>query len=220
MSNKIKIVIVDDHQIVIDGLKVLLLKNMNIKIIGEVNNSEQLFNFLKKDVPDIIILDLILPKANGIEIIKTLLKSYSKIKIIVYTGNAPDDMIVDSLKAGALGVLLKNSSQKEIIKAIYEVYEGNQYFGEKITNTLIEKFIINSKNKDISYDNKDVKLSDREIEVVRLFAKGYSYKEIAYELNISIYTVESHKKNILNKLELKSIIDLVKYAIKNNIIEL
>jgi DNA-binding NarL/FixJ family response regulator len=216
----ISLVIVDDHQVVIDGLKVLLMSAGDIKVIGSANNGSQLFKILKNKEPDIIILDLVLPQTSGIDVLKQLQKSYQKIKIIVYTGNTPEDMIVEALENGALGILPKNSSQEELINAIRAVSQGYQYFGEKITHSIIRTFIHRSRSKSRYSEIPPETLTKREQEIVKLFAEGHTYKEIAYKLNISTHTVESHKVNILNKLNLKTIIDLVKYAIKYKFIEI
>jgi DNA-binding NarL/FixJ family response regulator len=218
--NKIKLIIVDDHPIVRDGISVLLMNVSNIEIIGEAADSYELDDLLKNIKPDIILMDISMPGESGITITEKLKVKQPDIKIIMLTADVNDNSIFDSLKAGALGYLPKNAKRNEIIDAINNVYEGKEYIAESITSNVLKTYI--SKARDIKpHDSKhEVELSKREIEIVELFSEGLTYKEIANRLFISTRTVESHKNNILEKLELKTIVDLVKYAIKHNIIKL
>ncbi|MCX6231696.1 MAG: response regulator transcription factor [Bacteroidetes bacterium] len=216
----IKIIIVDDHPIVRDGIKVLLMNVSNIEIIGEAADGNELFELLKTKVPDILIMDISMPDLSGIEITEKLKSEKSEIKVIMLTADKTDESVFDSLKAGALGYLPKNAKRDEIIDAINKVYEGEEYIAESITSTVLKTYISNARNLNYQDSKRNIELSKREIEIVELFSEGLSYKEIANRLYISTRTVESHKNNILEKLELKTIVDLVKYAIKNKIIKL
>ena len=213
----IKIITVDDHKIIRDGLRSLLLGNSEIKIIGEAGHGYQLFDLLKEKQPDVIVLDIALPKISGIEIAKIISKDYPQIKILILTANTDEHTFISSVKAGVKGFLPKDTSKEEFIEAVKTVYKGKHYFGKNISETLFKTLsdsLLNGNEKN------EEKLSSREIEIVRLFALGHSYKEIAETLYISTRTVETHKNNILKKLNLKNTIDLVKYAIKERIIEL
>jgi len=218
MDEIIDVFIVDDHQIVIDGIKLLLLSVKDINLSGEANTGEEILSLLNKQTPQVIILDLILPDISGTELIRKITEKYPAIKIIVFTGNTPDELLIQALQAGASGILLKNSSQEEIIKAIKLVTAGKKYLGEKINNKILTNLLdlIKKPNSSKSITG----LTKREIEVVKLIAEGLTYKEIGRKLNISTHTVESHKNNILKKLKLNSIVELVKYSIKNKIVEL
>ena len=213
----IKIITVDDHKIIRDGLRSLLLGNSEIKIIGEAGHGYQLFDLLKEKQPDVIVLDIALPKISGIEIAKIISKDYPQIKILILTANTDEHTFISSVKAGVKGFLPKDTSKEEFIEAVKTVYKGKHYFGKNISETLFKTLsdsLLNGNEKN------EEKLSSREIEIIRLFALGHSYKEIAETLYISTRTVETHKNNILKKLKLKNTIDLVKYAIKERIIEL
>jgi len=217
---KIKIILVDDHHIVRDGIKIILSNVDNIEIIGEAGDSEELFSLLETTLPDIMILDLGLPKVSGIEITKILAEKYPGIKVIILSSHIDNDSIFDSLKAGAKGYLPKNTNRKEMLEAINTIYEGKEFLSETISNTILISHI-NKVKEDSKYaEDKEKKLTKREVEIVKLLAEGLQYKEIADKLFISVRTVETHKNNIMFKLDLKSIPDLVKYAIKNNIIEI
>ncbi len=217
---KIKIMVVDDHQIIRDGINAILMSNNDIEIIAEAGNSEELFEKLKHVTPNIIILDISMPMLSGIEITKILTKEYPKIKVIIFSSYTNDDSIFDALKAGAKGYITKETVREELVNAIYTVNTGENFLSESISNTVLVNFIHKDKYSD-KYSAKDKSnLTNREIEILKLIAEGLSYKEIGEKLFISSRTVETHKNHILQKLELRTIVDLVKYAIKNNYIEL
>ena len=217
---KIKIVLVDDHKIVRDGLKHLLMNLQDIEVIAEAANENELFKLLHKIKPDILLMDVTMPKMSGIAITQKICHDYSQIKVIMLSANYDDKFVYDSFNAGALGYLPKNIQFEELVEAIKSVYEGKEYIAKSIVDMVLKNYINRSfLSSEKNYSN-DKELSKREVQVLELFAEGYSYKEIAEQLYISVHTVESHKKNILEKLELNSIIDLVKYAVKNEIINI
>ncbi|MBT7995434.1 MAG: response regulator transcription factor [Bacteroidetes bacterium] len=216
----IKIILVDDHHIVRDGIKSLLTGAANIEVIGEASDGYELFNLLKKMQPNIVILDLSLPRLSGIEIIKTLTHEYDDIKVLVLSMYTSEDFIFNSIKSGAKGYLPKNTTRKELLEAIYKLHQNEEYFSDPISNIILKSYIKKAKTGYSFTDKKEENLSARELEILKLFAEGFSNKEIAEQLSISIRTVESHKNHIMQKLELKSTVDLVKFAIKNKIIEI
>jgi len=216
----IKVIIIDDHQIVRDGIKALLKVEQDIEVIGEAEDSDELFKLLKTETPDIVVLDLSMPKLSGVEIINIFNKKYPDIKPIIFSGLTDEDAIFDSLRAGAKAYVPKDAFSDELVDAIYSVHKGQEFLSETISNTMLIRYIKRDKYDD-KYSGKDkADLTEREIEIIKLFAEGLSYKEIAAKLFISTRTVESHKNNIMQKLELKSIVDLVKFAIKKKIVEL
>lgn len=214
--SKINIIVVDDHEIVRDGLRSLLLGNTRMKIIGEAPNAPILFQLLKLLEPDVIILDIRLPGMSGIDIAKVLQDEYPNIQVLILTANTLENYVISAVKAGAKGFLSKDSSKEELIEAIQTVYQGDLYFGQNITQEVLKILSLNKK-ENLSINDVQ-KLSIRELEVLEAFAEGLSYKEIAEQLNITPRTVESHKKNIFSKLHFQNNVDLVKYAIKNEII--
>lgn len=219
--SKIKVLLVDDHQIVRDGIFALLIKEHDIEIVGEAANGDELFEKLKFIKPDIIILDISLPKITGIEIAGILTKDFPQIRIIVFSSYTDEETIFKSIRAGAKGFLPKDSLREDLVDAIHKVNQGFEYLSEKIPNTIIMDYINKAGNKDEKYNNSRLSnLTKREREILKLIADGLSYKEVGNELFISVRTVETHKNNILQKLELKSTIDLVKFAIKNDLIDL
>ncbi len=218
---KIKVLLVDDHQIVRDGIFALLIKEDDIEIVGEAGNGDELFEKLKFVKPDIIILDISLPKMSGIEIAGILRKDFPELRIIVFSSYTDEETIFKSIRAGAKGFLPKDSMRDDLVEAIKKVHLGFEYLSEKIPNTILMDYIKKSGSTEDKYNNTKLgNLTKREREILKLVADGLSYKEIGAELFISVRTVETHKNNILQKLELKSTIDLVKFAIKNDLIDL
>lgn len=217
---KTKIFIVDDHDLIRDGLKALLEFEDKIEIAGEVADCDQLNKLLEIEIPDIILLDIGLPKKSGIEITEELSKKYPAIRVIILSGNMDEDSIFNAIKAGVKGYLPKSAKKSELVAAIKQVSEGGEYYSDSISTKIFRNYVKFAKVGRKHTIEKEVKLSEREIEIVKHFAEGLSFKEIAAKMFISARTVESHKNNILEKLELKTIIDLVKYAIRNDLIQL
>jgi DNA-binding NarL/FixJ family response regulator len=215
---KIKIITVDDHKIVRDGLRAMLLGNREIEIMAEASTANALLEILKTQLPDILILDIKLGGATtGIDIAKMLRQTYPKLKILMLTANVDENYIIASLKVGARGFLSKDCSKEEFIKAVIKVFRGEVYFGENISQAVIQSYVRQIQE---NISDMDKPLSDRELEIVKLLCEGITTKQIGEELCISSRTVESHKNNILEKLGLQNTIELVKYAIKNKIIDL
>ncbi|MEI6697230.1 MAG: response regulator transcription factor [Bacteroidota bacterium] len=216
----IKIMLIDDHQIVRDGIKVLLESLENVKVIGEASNVAELLEKLKYAQPDIIVTDISMPDISGIELTKIINgdKKYQGIKILILSMYTNEDFVFNAIKAGARGYLPKNTTRKELFEAVNTIYNGNEYFSESISNIILKSYI--KKVKSVENGEKKETLSIRETEIVRLFAQGFGNQKIADKLFISIRTVESHKNHIMHKLALKTTVDLIKFAIKNNIVEI
>ena len=218
--SQIRIVLVDDHQIVRDGIKALLTGTPEILVVGEAGNGQELLEILKKEEVDIVILDISLPGGSGIEITKTLTQEFAGIKVLILSMHTGEDFIFNAIKAGAKGYLPKNTTRKEILEAVHAIYQGEEFFSESISNIILKSYIKKAKNEEQEPEANEEKLTTREMEILKLFAGGLSNQEIADKLFISIRTVESHKNHIMQKLELDSTVDLIKFAIKNKIIEI
>ena len=217
---KIEIILCDDHQIVRDGISALLVSAKNIEIIAKVTDGKELLEKLPSLKPDIVLLDITLPGISGIDLAEIITKDYPRVKIIMLTMITDLEIIFSALNAGAKGYLSKDVTKEEILEAIDTVLRGDDYFSAKVSKTLIGSYLSRTQNvQDFQKKNK-VTLTERETEILKLFVQGISNQEIASQLFISIRTVETHKANMMKKLEFKSVVDLVKYAIKNNIIEM
>ena len=218
--SSIKIMLIDDHQIVRDGIKVLLESLENVEVIGEASNVAELLEKLKDVQPDIIVTDISMPDISGIELTKIINedKKYANIKILILSMYTNEDFVFNAIKAGAKGYLPKNTTRKELFEAVNTIYNGDEYFSESISNIILKSYI--KKVKSDENGEKKEALSIREIEILKLFAEGMANQEIADKLFISIRTVESHKNHIMQKLALKTTVDLLKFAIKNKIVEI
>ena len=216
---KIRIILVDDHNIVRDGIKSLLQNEKDIEVIAEASSYSELKEVLKNCHPEIILMDISLPDVSGIEITKILSVDYPGIRILMLSMHINDEFIMSSISAGASGYIPKNTTKRELLKAIRTVYSEGLYFTPHVSN-LIVKNVIKGARQETKLIEKENILSSREIEILKLFAEGFSNHEIAEKLFISSRTVESHKNHIMQKLELKSPVEMVRYAIKNKIAEI
>lgn len=217
---KIQVILVDDHQLIRDGIKSLLQDAQQIEVINEASSAAELFQLLKIHIPDILILDVSLPGMSGIEITKVIQKEYPSIRVMILSMYIGEDFIFNALKAGARGYLHKNINSYELITAIEELNKGNEYFSTQVSDIILKSFVKKAHSGVKQGEEKEETLTSRELEILKLVAEGFSNPEIAEKLVISIRTVESHKTHIMQKLLLNTIADLVKFAIRNNIIEL
>ncbi|OFY49336.1 MAG: DNA-binding response regulator [Bacteroidetes bacterium GWF2_41_31] len=212
----IKILIADDHQLFREGLMTLLSGALNIEIVAQAENGKQTIEKAKKLSPDIILMDIGMPIINGIEATGILQMEAPKIKVIALTMHSEKHFIKGMLEAGACGYLFKNCAYDELIDAINTVYAGKKYLSDDITEFIIHDYIGKPKNR----QEDDPQLSAREMEILKLIADGKTSREISELLFVSIKTIGTHKQNILNKLNMNSTADLVKYAIKKGLISL
>jgi len=214
----IHIILVDDHQIVIDGIRAMLLTNKSIQVIGTALDAEKLWELLRHKKPDILLLDMNLPTMNGLQITEKILNEYTDIRILMLTANTDKNTILHAVKVGVHGFLPKECTKEELVTAIERIAVGEHYFGKDIAPIVYQSFANQVSGK--SKISSSSELTEREIEVVRGFANGQSYKEIGTTLFISPRTVETHKKNIFKKLHFQNQADLIKYAIREGIIKL
>jgi len=217
---KIKIILVDDHQLVRDGIKALLTGIPDLEIIGEASGAGELFRELENLKPDLLIMDISLPEISGIEITKKIRNEYTGIKVLILSMYNSEEFILNSIKAGARGYLPKNTSRDELLEAIYTINKGEEFFSESISKIMLKSYIKRATNDDQTEDKTHAVLTSREIEILKLYVEGLINKEISDKLDISIRTVETHKNHIMRKLGLKSTVELVKFAIRNNIAEI
>jgi len=217
--DKIKIILVDDHQIVRDGIKSLLSRETLFEVIGEASGRDELYGILNYSLPDIILMDISLSNLSGIELTKEITAKFPNIKIIILSMHIGEDFIINSINAGARAYIPKNTTRKELIDSIKAVSVGGEYYPPNISSIIIKNMVRNKLGDAKKHTPKDI-LSSREIEILKLYCDGMSNKDISEKLFISVKTVESHKNHIMNKLDLKSQVDLIKYAIREGIVDL
>lgn len=218
--DKVKIILVDDHQLVRDGIKSLISDSFGIDIIGEADNAASFFKLLKSVIPDVVLMDISLPNMSGIDLTKVIRKDYPQIKVLILSMYTSEDFIFNALKAGINGYLPKNTNREELLLAIDEVYKGGEYFSKSIADIILKSFVNSAKYGNTNTKDQMSLLTKREKEILKLVVEGMSNQHIADQLFISIRTVETHKTSIMRKLDLNSTVDLVKFAIKNKIIEI
>lgn len=212
MNNPLRIFLVDDHKIIRDGIRAMLLGNLSFKVVATAGNAEEFFSQLVEAAPDICVLDIQLPGKNGVEIAAELKNSYPKIKILILTALKEDAPVKQCRDVGVDGMISKDSGKETYLEALEALKAGRTFYAGQYTEQLLKS----AQGK----SDKLASLSDREIDFVKAFAKGLSHKEIADTLNISPRTVEVHKKNVMDKLGYDNTVDLIKFAIKEGLTSL
>ncbi len=212
----IKIIIADDHQLFREGLANLLADTNDIEILAQAENGRDAFNKARELNPDVIIMDIGMPVMDGVEATRQLIKELPEAKVVALSMHAEKQYIKGMFEAGASGYLFKNCAYDELIRAIRTVHNGKKYLSERITEIMINDYL--GKEEDLPVT--DSELTERESEILKLIAEGVSTSDISDRLFVSIKTIGTHKQHILEKLNLKTTTDLVKYAIKKGIISL
>ncbi len=214
---KISVLLVDDHTVVRQGLRALLSSEEDMEVIGEAENGRQAVMLAKKLPPDVVVMDVAMPLLNGLEATKQVLKNVPTTKVLVLTSYGDDECVQQMMKAGAIGYLIKQTAANDLLKAIREVYRGNSFFSPAIAKRLRDQCREAFNNGAPS--RKPSELTSREAEVLQLIAEGFSNKEIAIELTISIKTVEKHRQQVMNKLNIHDVAGLTRYAISKGLVE-
>lgn len=213
MGEKLKILIAEDHQTVREGVKLLVDSQPDMEVIGEAGDGEIAVTESVRLLPDILVMDISMPKLNGLKATKRLRSMLPNIKILILTRHTDDGYLQQLIGAGANGYVLKQSAPNELIKAIRNIADGNSYLDPSLTRKVMGGYV--NRATSLRGETKG-DLTDRESEVLRLIAFGYSNKEIGGKLDLSVKTVEAHKANAMRKLGITSRIDIVKYAILKN----
>lgn len=213
----IRIVIADDHEIVRQGVKNLLAGEADMELCGEATMGRDAVDLVAKVKPDVAILDISMPGLNGIEATRQILKAQPKIKVLMFTMHDAEQLVHEVFSAGAKGYLLKSDAGRHLVSAVRTVASGTPYFSSRLSQTIFEGFL----KKDLPHASSqpDQKSTSREREIIQLLAEGKSNKEVAAVLGISVKTAETHRAAVMRKLGLHSVSELVRYAIRNHIIE-
>lgn len=212
MTNQLKIFIADDHLLIREGLKKLLLYETDLNIVGEADNPDDTITFIKENEVDILILDINLPGKSGLDILKQLKIFKPDLHVLMLSMYPEEQFAERTLKAGASGYLTKETATDELIKAIRKVAKGGKYISHKLAEKLIFR-------KSTEHDLPHESLSDREFQVLKLMAQGRSQVDIATELNLSTSTINTYRSRVLEKLGLKTNAELIHYALENKLID-
>lgn len=212
--NKIQLAIIDDHAVVLDGLKTMLNAFENLEVVYTTQSGHQLLEHFKSAVPDVLLMDIQMPEINGIDLCKKITKQFSSVKVIAFTSFDDSNYVKQIFRSGAKGYLLKNSDKQTIVNAIETVMHDEEYMDDSIKKILLQESITGQRRSVF-----EVPLTKREKEVLKLIAEGLSSQEIANTLFISLRTVETHRLNLNQKLDVKNTAGLVKEAIKRGLID-
>lgn len=207
---KLRIVLADDHKIVREGIRLLIDAQADMEVVGEAGDGAAAVIKTQELAPDIVVMDISMPELNGLKATQKLKQVCPRVKILTLTRHTDDGYIQQLIAAGANGYILKQSAPTELINAIRSVGEGNAYIDPALTRKVMGGYV--SRTTSMRGEGKGI-VSDRESEVLRLIAWGYSNKEIGSRLDLSVKTIEAHKSNAMRKLDMGSRIDIVRYAI-------
>ncbi|HET6227223.1 MAG TPA: response regulator transcription factor [Bacteroidia bacterium] len=214
----INVFLVEDHEIVRTGVKALLNTQPQIKIVGEASNGQEALEKLKKINADVLLLDMNMPVMSGLESAKRIKREYPQIKILVLSMHDHENYLIDMLEAGADGYILKDSSIEDLIYAIQKIFRGGVYIGAEFTLNMLAKYRMRSAKED-STVVYDFKISDREMDVLKLVVKGMTNNEIALKLFTSVRTIETRRKKLLEKTKTKNTAMLIHFATANGILK-
>lgn len=216
-TDKIRVLLVDDHTVVRQGLRVLLEAEPDMAVVGEAETGRQAVQLTKKLLPDVVVMDIAMPMLNGLEATRQIIKECPGAQVLVLSSYSDDEYVHQLTEAGAAGYLLKQTAAADLIKAVREARKGNAFFSPSISKRLLdhyrEAFLKGTPVR------KRTDLTSRESEVLQLIAEGKPNKQIAAELSISIKTVEKHRQQVMNKLNIHDVAGLTRYAISKSIIE-
>ena len=215
--DKIRVLLADDHTILRSGIRALLEDELDIEVVGEAEDGHAAIRMAAELNPDIVIIDIGMPKLNGLEATRQLKQANPQIKVLVLTMHENEEYVRQVLSSGAMGYILKDAAVRELLGAIRAVQRGEAVLSPAITRLVIEDYL---RWGDLQINHMDSPLSPRESEILQLIAEGYTNKEMAEILTISIKTVQSHRTNLMRKLDLHDRGDLIKYAIQKKIIEI
>jgi len=214
----IKVVLADDHGIVRNGIKSTLSDVKGIKVIGEAANGIEAIEIVKKLQPDVLVIDITMPEMNGIDAVAAINKKYPNVKCLILSMHDREEYVFKSIEAGALGYLLKDTGKEEFVQAINTVSRGEKHYSTSITDVLVSGYLQKVKNPGPSSEESDTLLTKREKGILKLIVNGQNNREIADQLDISIRTIETHRANIMKKLQVKNAVELVRVALAEKIV--
>jgi len=212
----IKIILADDHAAMRHGLRLVLEQEQDFEVAGEVSDGRAAVSLAETVKPDVAVLDITMPNLNGIEAAKQITEGGSRTSVVILSMYSDETYILRALKAGARAYLLKDSAETDLVRAIQSVADGKSFFSPRVSQVLLDDYVQKLKRTggESSYDL----LTAREREVLQLIAEGKSNKDVADVLNLSVYTVETHRSHIMEKLNLKGVPELILYAVRKGII--
>jgi DNA-binding NarL/FixJ family response regulator len=214
--SKIRILLADDHTVMRAGLRLLLERQPDMAVVGEAEDGRRTVELADTEKPDVIVMDIAMPSLNGIEATRQIAAKRPETAVVILSMHSDESYIMRALKAGAKAYLLKDSAEADLIRAVHAVREGKSFFSPAVSKMLLEDYVrqLEQRGEEDSYEL----LTSREREILQLLAEGRSNKDVANMLNLSLYTIETHRSHILQKLGLHTIPDLILYAVRKGII--
>jgi DNA-binding NarL/FixJ family response regulator len=218
---KIRVMLADDHALVRAGIRALLQNMHNVEVVGEAHNGRDALKLIEQLQPDVVLLDIAMPELNGLEVAARVSKEMPEVKIAILSMHADEEYVLQALRAGASGYLLKDSAPTELEFAINSVSKGETYLSPSISKRVVDDYLRRVSNSNVESKHEMsafVQLTPRQREILQLIVEGNSTKEIAYKLNLSVKTVETHRMQLMERLGIKDVAGLVRYAIRAGII--
>lgn len=216
---KIRVVLADDHVMLRSGLKLLLNSQMGIKVVGEASDGAEAVSKTAELKPDVLLLDITMPNMGGIDALRTIKEKTPSIFIIILTMHENEAYLLEALRAGASGYVLKKAADNELIHAIRTVYGGGVFIPSSLTKSVVNEMVSGGVSREESVDNSQEQLSPRELEVLTMIAQGYTNQQLADRLYLSVKTVETYKARVMEKLNLGSRFELVRYALQHGFLD-
>jgi DNA-binding NarL/FixJ family response regulator len=213
---QIHILLADDHTIIRSGIRLLLEQQPDFKVVAEASDGREAVELISKHHPEVAVLDIGMPELNGIEATRQIVSTEPATQVVILSMHADEGYVLRALKAGARAYILKNSAEADLIRAIRSVAEGKSFFSPVISKMLLEDYVRQIRDKQVE-DSYDL-LTGREREILQMLAEGRTNKEVANILHLSVYTVDAHRGNILQKLNLHGVPELILYAVRKGII--
>jgi two-component system, NarL family, response regulator NreC len=214
--SKLRLVLADDHNMMRSGLRLLLEREPGFSVVGEASDGREAIEITDAQTPDVVVMDVAMPNLNGIEAARRVTTSHPNTSVIILSMHSDESYVLRALNAGARGYLLKDSAESDLIAAVYAVSEGKAFFSPAISKLLVEDYVRQLRQRGVE-DSYEL-LTPRERELLQLLAEGKTTKEIASALNLSPHTVETHRANVLRKLNLNSLPELILYAVRKGVI--
>lgn len=207
-----RIVLADDHVLIRHGIKNIIAKESQLQIVGEVGDGEELLSYLKNDLPELVILDISMPKINGVDLTRILKNSYPSVKILMLTMHKNKQFFYQTMSAGADGYLIKSDSDDELLLAINKIRSGRTYISPYLVDDFTDDVLKAYRNEEVTTFTG---LTKREKQILSMVVEGHTSKDMAAKLNLSPRTIDHHRSNLLKKFKMKNSVDLVKYAVRN-----
>lgn len=212
----IRVVLADDHAILRRGVRALLEREADLEVVGESSDGRDTVRLVEEVKPDVVVLDITMPNLNGIEAARQMQSKSPATAVLILSMHSDEGYVLRALRAGAKGYLLKDAVEGELIQAIRVISAGKSYFSPEVSRLLVEEYVQGLAQR--GFEDRYELLTNREREVLQLLAEGKSSKDVAKMLELSVYTVETHKSNLMQKLSLHSMAELILYAVRRGII--